>query len=487
MSGFRVVGFFFLLMVTACHQLALPYPLPQPSVEVVAVPSPSPEVLKQLPATWTPQGEVLPARQDTPSPPGETDFSVWVLNEDDHAILRIGHQSQKIEHKIVINGIPLDVAVDERAVWVIEGVDESRSNILRIDRQTNVVVASIPIIYGAALSLTTGEGAVWVGIAEPTSLHETSGGIEYTQSGGVMRIDAQTNQITHYIKTGAVAAEVVYYQRALWVLEWMFLYSYVDRIDLASKDFVIRSLPETPDMDEYLHQFGHIAVNHAGIWATPLEDNTEFIYRMNAEDGKIESFIQVGDSAADILATEDSIWVALRGGTVLRIEPSGERITEAIKTGGRLSNLYLNRDVLWALSRMDAQVYSIDLTNRGVSQGIMTGNVPKPRLTPSPTPPPLDAGDTPWHPCSSGYESKMRVGMQAMVNPDPPLANRVRDDAGRQATVIGQIEPGEIVEILAGPLCADNWVWWKIKSVDTGLSGWTAEGDGSNYWLIPIQ
>jgi hypothetical protein len=69
---------------------------------------------------------------------------------------------------------------------------------------------------------------------------------------------------------------------------------------------------------------------------------------------------------------------------------------------------------------------------------------------------------------------------------DPPDPNRVREQAGLGSWVLGQIYPGETVTILEGPVCANGWVWWKVTSQETGLTGWTSEGDKNAYWLVPI-
>jgi hypothetical protein len=50
--------------------------------------------------------------------------------------------------------------------------------------------------------------------------------------------------------------------------------------------------------------------------------------------------------------------------------------------------------------------------------------------------------------------------------------------------VVGQVLPGESFILLDGPVCADGLVFWEIA--DPGLpggSGWTAEGDGTEYFL----
>lgn len=74
-----------------------------------------------------------------------------------------------------------------------------------------------------------------------------------------------------------------------------------------------------------------------------------------------------------------------------------------------------------------------------------------------------------------------------MVSLLPPQPNIVREAPGRNSTKIGLIQPGEEVEILDGPACADGWVWWQVRSLGTGLTGWTAEGDENNRWLVPAH
>lgn len=88
-------------------------------------------------------------------------------------------------------------------------------------------------------------------------------------------------------------------------------------------------------------------------------------------------------------------------------------------------------------------------------------------------------------PCVDAPTTHLRVGLFAYVNPDPPLPNNVRSDAGQNYDLIGDIPPGQAMKILDGPKCADGWVWWKIQTLENELEGWTAEGDQESYWLIP--
>ena len=92
-----------------------------------------------------------------------------------------------------------------------------------------------------------------------------------------------------------------------------------------------------------------------------------------------------------------------------------------------------------------------------------------------------------WDACP-GFEvqSQLRVGMQAQINEDPPLPNRVRISPSASANILGFIDPGSRVEILEGPACEEGWIWWKVRELDTDLEGWTVEGDVNGYWVIPL-
>lgn len=87
-------------------------------------------------------------------------------------------------------------------------------------------------------------------------------------------------------------------------------------------------------------------------------------------------------------------------------------------------------------------------------------------------------------PCNT-YPTRLRLGGLASVNRNPDIPNNVRKSWGTRWPKLGQVFPGERLKITDGPVCADDMVWWKIESTKTGLVGWTSEGDGNNYWLVP--
>lgn len=96
----------------------------------------------------------------------------------------------------------------------------------------------------------------------------------------------------------------------------------------------------------------------------------------------------------------------------------------------------------------------------------------------------ITSGSTPAA-CAGAPTTRLSAGLFAYVNPEPPLPNNLRSDPGENNELIGYIEPGQSMKILEGPECADGWIWWKVNTLETDLTGWTAEGDGQGYWLIP--
>ncbi len=109
-----------------------------------------------------------------------------------------------------------------------------------------------------------------------------------------------------------------------------------------------------------------------------------------------------------------------------------------------------------------------------------------PATTAAPVSTSTQSAPSTWQACPGAGLSQLHVGNKAMVSLDPPLANNVRAEPDKNAKYLFAIQPGEVVDITNGPGCSNNWVWWAIKTQD-GRTGWTAEGDGTDYWLVPVK
>jgi hypothetical protein len=95
--------------------------------------------------------------------------------------------------------------------------------------------------------------------------------------------------------------------------------------------------------------------------------------------------------------------------------------------------------------------------------------------------------------CTEGW-SRLEPRMYAVVVGSP---NRVRSEPKKGDNIIVQLPAGTIVGVREGPVCADGLVFWEVESgsipLETGGgtyplgTGWTAEGDGIEYFLEQTQ
>jgi hypothetical protein len=63
---------------------------------------------------------------------------------------------------------------------------------------------------------------------------------------------------------------------------------------------------------------------------------------------------------------------------------------------------------------------------------------------------------------------------------------KVRQSPSRSSPEIIRLEPGQTFDVTDGPVCADNWSWYKID-FKGGKTGWIAEGGDSTdpYFICP--
>lgn len=84
--------------------------------------------------------------------------------------------------------------------------------------------------------------------------------------------------------------------------------------------------------------------------------------------------------------------------------------------------------------------------------------------------------------CPGAPPPRLVRGEMGMVTPGQP--NNVREQPTKTAQVVGQLQPGDVFDIWDGPVCAEGYNWWQVRT-GADLFGWTPEGSGSDYWLTP--
>ncbi len=89
----------------------------------------------------------------------------------------------------------------------------------------------------------------------------------------------------------------------------------------------------------------------------------------------------------------------------------------------------------------------------------------------------LAADDT-----ACALEPRFAPGDTANSKPGRALNVRVAPHVSADETD-RDIEGGESVEVLGGPVCADSYIWYRVRNEALGIAGWVAEGGASGYWF----
>lgn len=79
----------------------------------------------------------------------------------------------------------------------------------------------------------------------------------------------------------------------------------------------------------------------------------------------------------------------------------------------------------------------------------------------------------------------LQQNTRAYVSLHPPVSNNLRAGPSKDEQVIGTLNPGTVVEITSTPVCENGLIFWNVHVPDLNKSGWTAESDMKEQWLLP--
>lgn len=98
-----------------------------------------------------------------------------------------------------------------------------------------------------------------------------------------------------------------------------------------------------------------------------------------------------------------------------------------------------------------------------------------------------DVVQAPQQTCGAAPPPRLTVGESARVTFTDGSSLNIR--TGAAGEFIMQIPEGTRVQIVGGPVCADNFLWWELtlESEDVTVGGWAAEGDAEDYYLEPFN
>ena len=84
--------------------------------------------------------------------------------------------------------------------------------------------------------------------------------------------------------------------------------------------------------------------------------------------------------------------------------------------------------------------------------------------------------------CPGFMASQIVPGYNGRVTPGLP--NRLRASASTASSTLALIPGGATFSVIGGPVCGQNSAWWQVTYA--GITGWTMEGQGIEYWLEPV-
>ena len=89
--------------------------------------------------------------------------------------------------------------------------------------------------------------------------------------------------------------------------------------------------------------------------------------------------------------------------------------------------------------------------------------------------------------CPQGFVGlltpRVTANSRAEITGGAPI--RLRSGAGLSVTQLALIIPGTVIDVIGGPICADQYVWWQVSA--SGQGGWVAEGALPDvYFIAPV-
>lgn len=235
---------------------------------------------------------------DLPSAAGAGAGALWVLKNDDRAVLRIDPKTQRVVARISLGFVPFDMEVTGDAVW-IGGywVDQ----LVRIDPRTNLVVARLTLPDGVSGIAASPDG-VWVAS---------------TIAGVVSRIDPATNSVTNTVTLacpsscfqGSMPLAIAVDSKAVWVRT-------------VGDGLVVRLDPNSGQvmaMIDVTYPLGrngldHIAVLDGSVWVAGVT-----LQRIDEATNRVSGTVDV--EATTVSAGFGSLWITDLQGHVERISP----------------------------------------------------------------------------------------------------------------------------------------------------------------------
>jgi DNA-binding beta-propeller fold protein YncE len=239
-----------------------------------------------------PHGSFDIRRCDVPSAVAYGSGSLWALQNDRRAVLRLDAVSGRRLAQIPLGIEPFGLAADAVGVWV---TDFQHDALVRIDPRTNAIVATITNLPPGPSGLGVGPGSVWVACA---------------RAGVVARVDATANRVVAQVHVDKTPLPVALAFGSVWVRSEEA--HTLARIDTRTNE-VVATIDVAPSQGrDGLDQMG---VDQSGLWLSGLR-----ITHVSAAANRQDRALAIDGVALDYRAS--TMWVAGILGTLSRVQVS---------------------------------------------------------------------------------------------------------------------------------------------------------------------
>jgi streptogramin lyase len=309
---------------------------------------PSPSVASEAPSPSEPAGDSIEGRADTildlvgePDWPLEGFGSMWVLapDQEEPKIVRIDPETNEVIASIQLPGqVCQGFAMSDDAVWACV-----TAGVVRIDPETNEITDEVAFETGAAWgSLAYGSGSVWALGAE----------------GGVV------NQLVR-IDPAAMSATAIPLDHGVSTLAYGF-----DAVWVAAPQdgLVLRVDPATGEVTEHTADLARpqvIKVGPDSLWVTlqgaeemPPDEPT--VTRIDPADGSILAEIATGAAPGHLWADGDAIWVCARDQFLARIDPATDEVVETLSGPPSTCAVTIGFGSVWATAGNANKIYRFE-------------------------------------------------------------------------------------------------------------------------------
>ncbi len=231
----------------------------------------------------------------------------------------------------------------------------------------------------------------------------------------------------------------------------------VTSIEAATLDFIWTRYERTGEAPTYLPweaaQTESEVVSTQAAPATLTVGGQAEVFTTEGDDLNIRSAPGTGFEVVDEVASGDRVRL-LEG----PVEADGLRWWRVETPNGFVG---------WTVETADNVVTLLPI---GAAETAETDDVVAQPSAPTPTVPVVD---TP-------APGEIFVGGQAVVQ---VAGLRLRQEPSTQTTVLAEYQTGTVVNVVGGPVEAEDFTWWQVQAVDSTITGWMVESLGNDTAL----